>query len=187
MSSLVRYSMILSVFALILGSLALIQPKWLGEFGQFFWEAPRYAQSYRHEKNRSHHLGEYQKALEERRAEIRKIVEAISNEKIAICEAALRVQALHKDRHLPDLRWPDLPKEKWQEQLHLCLIEQVAFEVGNETEKGRHLLERLKKEILARFPLARVEFPFPKAQSKDRVVNNPVGVPLKKEARLKID
>src|SRR5438552_6549743 len=147
MTALLLYSVILSGLLVILGALAFFQPGLLSQIRLAFWEGPGQVQDYARQTDAANQLMSFENRLKERRAKIHRIVRAVCDEEIGLGEATRRVLAIEREGNLPPLRLPELPKEEWREQLHLCLIEQVALELSAEPEKAAHLLPRLKKEI----------------------------------------
>ena len=173
---LMRYSVILFSLLALLGGVAYFQPDLLSRFG--IPDAPRQLQNYFREKNRSTHLKEHHRALDERRAKIDRIVRALCKEEIGLCEAARRVKALEKE-NLPPLMWVEIPKEKWPERLHVCLIELVAEELSEKPEKAARLLPRLEKEVQDKFGVSiRIELPKPEREKAWR--GPPLPLPAKK-------
>ena len=158
MNTVLRYGTIISILAIIVGGLTYFQGDRLREVSPAFWDVPQHFQNFHRENNRWHRLDATLKGQDLRRAEIHKIVQAICKEEIGLGEAARRVKALETERHLPPLRWPAVPQEKWPEQLYVCLLEHVAFELGDDAEKTA-LFQRLEKEMKEQFPSARIELP----------------------------
>jgi hypothetical protein len=151
MTYLLRYAMIVLSLFMILGTLAYFHPELLSRLG--LWDAPGQLQSYYREKNRTNHLEDYNRSLQERRAKIHRIVQELCREEINLSEAACRVKDLEKE-NLPPLKWADIPEEKWPERLKMCLIEQVAFEFREEPQKAKRLLAKLEKEVQDNFGLS---------------------------------
>ncbi|HMF16779.1 MAG TPA: hypothetical protein VKE98_06195 [Gemmataceae bacterium] len=176
---LLRYTMILLSILAVLGTVAYFQPDLLSRFG--VPDAPRQLQNYLREKNRSTHLKEHHRALDERRAKIGRIVQALCQEEIGLSEAARRVKALEKE-NLPPLIWAEIPPEKWPERLHVCLLELVADELSENPEKAARLLPRLEKEVQDKFGVSiRIELPEPEKSNLEKArAGPPVPLPAKK-------
>jgi len=179
MNAVLRYGTIISILAIIVGGLTYFQGDRLREVSPAFWDVPQHFQNFHRENNRWHRLDATLKSQDLRRAEIHKIVQAICKEEIGLGEAARRVKALETERHLPPLRWPLVPKEKWPEELYACLLEQVAFELSDDPAKAA-LVKRLEKEMKEQFPLARIELP-PSIEPKVKKAGNggAVLIPIK--------
>ena len=175
MNAVLRYGTIISILAIIVGGVTYLQGERLRQISPAFWDMPQHLENYQREQNRWRHLDEFMKSQDLRRAEIRKIVQAICKEEIGRGEAARRVKALETEGHLPPLRWPAVPEEKWPEQLYVCLLEHVVFELGDDAEKTA-LFQRLEKEMKEQFPSARIELPS-SHEPKARQAGNGVVVP----------
>lgn len=184
MSYVLRYALILQGSLMIFAGLAWFFPDFLPQVWSAFRDGPRLVRTCYNERDRSDELEHYNQKLIDRRAKASRIVKAICNEEIGVCEGVVRQDALEKDFHLPKLIFAHVPKSKWPELQHICLIELVADELRNDPDKAQKLLPKLLKEVQDKFGLA--EPPSLEIFKREKS-NHKGGVPVRRRVRLTVE